>query len=142
LVKINMKKKKENIIEVTNPVLQFIVFCDGVSVPDQRGKVSFIGVFDKFLRPGVMPHFTIAIGWKNGRGDHKFKIRLLDPDLKQLLESPDMDLHLKHETASARADLNIDGMNFPNAGVYWVEIILNGETVQSLPLPVESGATK
>lgn len=134
-----MTKKKEKKIELISPTLQFIVLCDGVSMPDQRGKVSFIGVFDKFLRPGVIPHFSIAIGWKNGRGDYKFKMRLLDPDLKQLLETPDMELHLKHETESARADLNIDGMNFSRAGVYWVEIILNGETVQSLPLPVEAG---
>lgn len=126
-------------IEKVNPSLQFIILCDGVSMPDQRGKVSFIGVFDKFLRPGTIPHFAIVLGWKNGKGDHKFKMRLLDPDLKQLLETPDMELHLKHETESARADLNIDGMNFSKPGVYWVEVVLNDETIQSLPLPVEAG---
>lgn len=126
--------------EQINPSLQFIVLCDAVSTPDQRGKVSFIGIFDKFMRTGIIPHFTIAICWKNGRGDHKFKLRLLDPELNKVFETPEMKLHLKHETDSARADLNIDGMNFVKPGVFWVEVILNDETVQSVPLPVESGS--
>lgn len=134
------KQKNKSVTEQIKPSLQFIILCDGVSAPDQRGKVSFIGVFDRFLRPGIIPHFTIAIGWKNGLGDYKFKLRLLDLDLKQMLETPDMELHLKHETAPARIDLNIEGMNFAKPGVYWVEILLDGETVQSLPLPVDIGS--
>lgn len=136
-----MKKQKDKIdTNQVKPSLQFIIPCDGVSAPDPRGKVSFIGVFDKFLRPGIIPHFTIAVGWKNGKGDYKFKLRLLDLELKQLLETPDMELHLKHETDSARVDLNIEGMNFAKPGVYWIEILLDNETVQSLPLPVEANS--
>lgn len=134
-----MKKHKKEETEQIKPSLQFVVLCDGVTNPDQRGKVSFIGIFDKFLRPGIIPHFSIAVGWKNGKGDFIFKLRLLNPDLKQLLMTPEMKLHLDHETASARADLNIDGMNFLKPGVYWVEVLLDEQTVQSIPLPVEPG---
>lgn len=134
-----MAKKDKKRTESVIPILQFVILCDMVSPPDQRGKVSFIGVFDKFLRPGVIPHFSVAVGWKNGKGEHKFKMRVLDPDLKQMVEIPEMQLHLKHETESARADLNIDGMNLAKAGVYWIEIVLNEETIQSIPLPVEAG---
>lgn len=123
-----------------NPSLQFLVLCDGVSQPDQRGKVSFIGVFDKFLRTGVIPHFVVAMSWKNGKGSHKFKLKLLDPDLNQIFITPDMNMQLKHETESARAFLSVDGMNFSKPGVYWIEVLLNDETVQSVPLPVEKNS--
>ena len=67
----NAKKVKD---EIVKPTLQYLVLCDAVSMPDQRGKVSFIGVFDKFLRLGIIPHFAIAVGWKNGKGNFKFNI--------------------------------------------------------------------
>lgn len=130
-------KEKPTRSEIVKPSLQFLVLCDAVSTQDQRGKVSFIGVFDKFLRTGIIPHFAITTGWKNGKGDFKFKIRLLDPNLKQIFETPEMEFHLKHETEAARADLNIDGMKFANPGVYWIEVVLDNETIQSVPLSVE-----
>jgi len=63
-------------------VISFFLIFTRSNLPEQRGKVSFVGVFDKFLRPGVIPHFSVAIGWKNGKGEHKFKMKLLDSGLK------------------------------------------------------------
>lgn len=123
--------------EKIKPVLQFAVLCDGITAPDQRGKVSFIGIFDKFIRPGIIPHFSLALGWKNGKGTFNHKVRLLNPDLKQLLESPDLPIELKHETQSARNVIDFNGMDFSKPGVYWVEILLEGETIMSIPLPVD-----
>ncbi len=134
-----MAKTEKKVIEKIIPSLQFAVLCDGIVGPDQRGKVSFIGVFDKFLKPGVIPNFALAIGWKNGKGNFKFKVKLLDPELNQLFETHEMDVILKYETDAGRAFLNIGGMNFSKAGVYWIEILLDNETVQSIPIPVEEG---
>lgn len=134
-----MSTKKVETEERINPILQFAVLCDGVTEPDQRGKVSFIGIFDKFLRPGVIPHFALALGWKNGKGVFNHRIRLLDPDLKKILESPDMKFQLTHETQAARSVINLDGMNFSKPGVYWIEILLEQEAVLSIPLPVDAG---
>ena len=120
----NAKKVKD---EIVKPTLQYLVLCDAVSMPDQRGKVSFIGVFDKFLRLGIIPHFAIAVGWKNGKGNFKFNIKLLDPELNLLFETPEMELPLTHETQAAPAYLSIDGMNFAKPGVYWIEVLLDNE---------------
>lgn len=138
-MKDDAKKKTTEI--TTKPVLQFIVLCDGVSRPDQRGKISFIGVFDKFLRPGIIPHFSIAVGWKNGKGNFKFKMKLLTPDLKSLFETPDLNFKLNHETEAVRMNFDIEGINFATPGVYWIEVLLDGDTIQSIPLPVEKGAS-
>ncbi|KKS12570.1 MAG: hypothetical protein UU67_C0049G0014 [Candidatus Daviesbacteria bacterium GW2011_GWB1_41_5] len=136
-----MKKNKDKITNSTIPQLQFAVLCDGVTALDQRGKISFVGVFDKFLRPGIIPHFSLVIGWKNGRGMFNQRVKFLDPDLKQILETPDMPIELKHETDGTRSILNIDGMNFTSPGVYWIEILLEKETVLSIPFAVEKSPT-
>lgn len=131
------KKEKKIPEEKVVPILQFAVLCDGIAGPDQRGKVSFIGVFDKFLKPGIVPNFILALGWKNGKGHFKAQVKLLDPDLNQIFITPELDLIHKHETDAGRTFLNIAGMDFKKPGVYWVEILLNTETILSIPLPVE-----
>lgn len=132
--------EKKHLEEKITPSLQFAVLCDGVTAPDIRGKVSFIGVFDKFLRPGIIPNFTLAIGWKNGKGEYTSKVRLLNQDLRQIFETPEMKFILKDETESGRAIINFGQMSFPVPGVYWIEILLDNETAQSIPLPVLEGS--
>lgn len=133
------EEHKNNSKEKITPNLQYAILCDGVTPPDQRGKVSFIGVFDKFLRSGVVPNFTLVIGWKNGKGTHTSKIRFLNPDLQEILQTPEISFTLKDETEPSKAILNLGQMNFSVPGVYWIEILMNDETIQSIPLPVEDG---
>lgn len=128
------KEKKTD--QTVNPILQFAVLCDGVTAPDQRGKVAFVGVFDNFLRPTLVPHFTLALGWKGGKGKFTHKIRFLDPDLTQMFESPKMEFELKHESQGARSIINFDGLSFSKPGVYWIEIFLGDNSIMSIPLPV------
>jgi len=130
------QKKANKTSKKIAPILQFAVLCDGVTKSDKRGKIAFIGVFDNFLRPTVIPHFALALGWKGGKGKFVHKVRFLNPELKEMLQSPEMEFVLKHETQGARNVVNFEGMNFPSPGVYWVEIILDGKNVMSIPLPV------
>lgn len=129
-----MEKKHDE--KQISPVLQYLVLCDNV-LPDKNNKISLVGIFDRFLQPTVIPHFCIAMRWKKGVGSHKFCVKLLDPDLKEIFTTPNIDLTLRHETDSASVVLNIDGMNFNRSGVYWVEVFLNNETIQSIPIPVD-----
>ena len=131
-----MKKNDVQTNDTTRPQLLFAVLCDGVTAPDQRGKISFVGVFDKLLRAGIIPHFSLAIGWKNGRGKFNQRVKILDPDLKLMFETPDMPIVVNHEAEGANSILNIDGMNFTVPGVYWIEILLEKETTLSIPLAV------
>jgi len=128
------KNKQKQASSVVLPQLQFAVLCDGATAPDQRGKISLVGIFDRFLRIGIIPHFSLVLGWKNGKGKFSRKVRFLDPDLKQIFETPEMEIKLEHETSGAREILNIDGINLQKTGVYWIEIILEKETVLSIPI--------
>ena len=121
--------------EKSKPILQFSVLCDGVA--KQGNKPVFIGVFSNFIRTGVIPQFFIVNRWVYGKGTFKQKVVIKDPDLtKTVAEIPEQEFALQNETTGADLVLGFVNVNFEKGGVYWVQIILDGELVMSYPLPV------
>ncbi|PIR43341.1 hypothetical protein COV24_03175 [candidate division WWE3 bacterium CG10_big_fil_rev_8_21_14_0_10_32_10] len=133
-----MAKNKENKhvqTEISKPILQFSVLCDGVA--NQGNKPVFIGVFSNFVRTGIIAQFFIANRWTYGKGTFKQKTAIKDPDLKKIVaEIPEQEFVLKEETNGADIINGFVNVNFKKPGVYWVEIFLDGELVMSYPLPV------
>ena len=122
--------------EKNKPILQFSVLCDGVA-KGQGGKPVFIGIFDNFVRIGVIPQFFIANRWIYGKGKFKQKIAIKDPELiKSIAEVADQEFVLQNETSPANIISGLVNVNFEKAGAYWVEIYLDAELVMSYPLPV------
>ena len=122
--------------EKSKPILQFSVLCDGVA-KGQGGKPVFIGIFDNFVRTGVIPQFFVANRWIYGKGKFKQKIAIKDPELKSsIAEVADQEFVLQNETGPANIISGFVNVNFEKAGVYWVEITLDDELVMSYPLPV------
>ncbi len=117
------------------PTLQFCVLCDNISNPPD-GKPVFSGVFDKIIRPSILPQFFIALRWINGFGEHKTTIKILDPELKAIFNSPDILFKLTHLVSSNDNILRFANFNFSKSGVYWIEILLDNETHSAFPLPV------
>ncbi len=120
------------------PVLQYVILCDAVT-KDQFGKSVYIGAFDRLLKPGLLPQFVVALKWICGVGSHKFKFRILDPQLNEI--SPvqkinDIEMSFKTKTDFFLFDFPIINFNFNTPGVYWIEVFLNNHTYLSVPLPV------
>ncbi|MFQ5976907.1 MAG: hypothetical protein ACE5OZ_02100 [Candidatus Heimdallarchaeota archaeon] len=135
---------EEPVSEVTeelDPILQFCVFCDSVT-PASDKKHVFSGVFDLIMRPIVVPQFFIALRWINGRGSHTSKLRILDPDLKAVFETEEIPFKLPHRVHPHDAVFQLSNFHFSMKGVYWVEILLNGESHTSIPLPVRESPGK
>lgn len=121
--------------EKSKPILQFSVLCDGVA--KQGNKPVFIGVFSNFVRTGVIPQFFIVNRWVYGKGTFKQNVIIKDPDLtKTIAEIPEQKFVLQNETNGADLVLGFVNVNFEKGGVYWVQIMLDGELVMSYPLPV------
>lgn len=123
--------------EVTDkPVLQFTVLCDGVA----RGpgnKPVLIGVFNNFVRTGIIPQFFIVNRWIYGKGTFKQKIAIKDPDLtKSVAEVGDQEFTLPDETTPVDLLSGFVNVNFEKSGVYWVEVSVDENVVLSFPLPV------
>jgi hypothetical protein len=117
--------------------MQFFVLCDNIA---QAGsKPVFVGVFDQLLKPGPIAQFIIAIRWTNGLGKHTMAIRILNPDLEEIAAFQG-ELQLQHRAAHMTGFFNVVNFVFPVPGVYWFEVLLNGELYASIPLPVQKGS--
>lgn len=129
------KQKKKFAQERRKPFLQFCVLCDAVGqVPG--GKAALIGVFSLFLRPARVPQFHVATCWADGVGSFKQTIRILKPNLEELLSVKNSAFELKNRVESSTVITGLVGVDFTTAGVYWVEVYLENDRVMSIPLPV------
>ena len=117
------------------PTLQYAILCDAVT-KDQLGKPIYIGVFNHLTKPSSLPQFIISVKWICGIGDHNFKFKILDPNLKVLHSTDNFPLQFKLKTDSIQREFTLINFTFSVSGVYWIEIILNNESYLSIPLPV------
>jgi hypothetical protein len=130
------ESKKNAVSESRKPFLQFCVLCDGVA-PMPNGKVAFVGVFSIFNRPVVVPQFTIATCWTDGVGEFTQRLRILNPQLEQVIEVNDQKFTLKNRVTPATHMTHLGGVDMSKAGVYWIEVYLGDERVMSIPIPVQ-----
>lgn len=117
------------------PTLQFSVMCEAVAQDPSR-KLLLAGVFDNLLRPFTMPQFFIVNKWTNGIGKFRQTIEILKPDLTPNSELSHTDFTL---TSRALGHTNVAGYinyTFPEVGVYWIQIKLDGDLILAYPCPV------
>jgi len=119
------------------PNLQFSVLCDDVRRED-NGKFMLIGLFEAISAkkfPATHPTLFIATRWCKGSGSFVQKIRIVNPvdnslifqTDEQVFELGDID---RHHTLISR----FNNLIFPNAGKYWLEVLLDGELVINYPI--------
>ena len=119
------------------PNLQFSVLCDDVR-REENGKFMLIGLFEainsrKF--PATHQSMFVVNRWCKGEGAFRQKIRIVNSKDKTLVfqtdeqafELADIDRH--HTLVS-----KFNNLVFPNAGKYWVEILLDKELVINYPI--------
>ena len=123
------------------PVLQFSVGCDGIAQDPQSGKVALVGVFDRILAPTTVPQFFIANRWTYGRGTFRERVRITDGSGAVVGQSVETEVPLPHPAGSHTVISGFVGLAFPEAKVYWVEVLLDDVLELAWPLPVgRSGA--
>ena len=119
------------------PLLQFCVLCDSIAQsPD--GKPTFVGVFDGLKKPGTVPQFSIALRWCNGLGKFKTTLRLLRPNLEELIPRMENEFELRNRVQNATGYFVLVNLQFSESGVYWMEISLDDEIAASVPFSVFS----
>jgi hypothetical protein len=129
--------KMEAIKEI--PSLQFSVLCDNIKVEPGSNKPNFVGVFSLFVRPGIVPQFFQVNRWIDGIGKYRQVTQILSPDLSQYVRTEEITFELKDRTQTHDVINRFQGLNFEKPGVYWVQILLDGEPTLSYPLPVLEG---
>ena len=119
------------------PNLQFSVLCDDVRRED-NGKFILIGLFEAInakIFPATHAALFVVNRWCKGSGTFTQKIRIVNPKDKSLIFQTDeqtfelVDID-RHHTLISR----FNNLVFPNAGKYWVEVLLDGELVINYPI--------
>ena len=127
------------------PNLQFSVLCDDVRRED-NGKFILLGLFEAINAkefPATHQMLFVANRWCKGEGRFTQKIRIVNTKDKsnvfqteeQPFEIADID---SHHTLISR----FNKLVFPNAGKYWVEVLLDGELVLNYPLMLKQAVAR
>ncbi|MFA5142764.1 MAG: hypothetical protein WC522_01175 [Candidatus Omnitrophota bacterium] len=119
------------------PNLQFSVLCDDVRRED-NGKFILIGLFEAISAkkfPATHPVVFVANRWCKGSGEFTQRIRIVSSrDNSIVFQTDEQDFELadidRHHTLISR----FNNIAFPNAGKYWVEVLLDGELVINYPV--------
>jgi hypothetical protein len=121
------------------PTLVHTILCDDVR-QEVGGKFSLMGLFETIhaaVFPAVHPRFAVVNEWRGGRGEFTAKIRLLTPDRGQVIAESESKISLYSETQRHR-DITIRmNTTFKAPGTYWIEMLLDGEQIAVVPLPVQ-----
>ena len=127
--------------------IQIATLCDFAA--DYNGKMVISGTFDALAAkaiPVVHPHCALAMRiclLPEDTGNHTMTINIIDEDGNSIDKNKmpikaEMPVQVPDEVPFLTRNLvlNFQGLRFPSAGVYSVDISLDGELVMRLPLRI------
>jgi len=119
------------------PDLQSSIICDDVR-QERNGKFILIGIFDAIAMPkypAVFPRLCLVNRWCCGDGEFTQQSRLLKPDgITVLTEAKPVSVKLASNTATATCVEIFMNLQFGNPGIYWTEVLLDGQLKLRYPL--------
>ncbi len=120
------------------PDLVYSVLCDDVR-QEINGKFIFLGVFQNIWvkgLPAVHHRLCIANSWYNGIGGFHARSAVVAPDKKtRVVERPGQDRPHGGGTRFDRGEDFFQNIRFAEEGLYWVEVSLEGDARDPLPVP-------
>ncbi len=120
------------------PDLQSSLLCDDVR-QERNGKFMLIGLFDAIgavRMPLRYPRLFIVTRWCSGQGVFRQNCRIVRPDGDNLIAGKDVITRLSGQEATATNVEVFVNVEFPDYGLYWVEILLDGELKLRYPLRI------
>ncbi len=119
------------------PDLQSSLVCDDVR-QERNGKFILIGIFDAIAvpqYPATFHRLCIVNRWCCGDGEFTQQSRLLKPDgVTVLTEGKPVAVKLSSNTSTATCVEIFLNIQFDHPGVYWTEILLDGQLKLRYPL--------
>lgn len=127
-----------------NLELVYTLFCDDVRL-ELGNKLSLMGVFQNIMvqqLPVSLIKFAVVNHWRGkAEGTHLSEVRILTPNKQQpvVVSQP-----TRFEIAAGGVADNISffvNVNFPVAGQYWVQTLINSNLFDEQPLLVADAQT-
>ncbi len=126
--------------------IQVAVLCDAAT--DDNGKLNLLGAFDTIFTPtlpAVHPQCTVAlrVTFVSGdEGNRKIKLNFVNADGKSIMPPIEIPVAVTFpEDAhflTRNFVVNIQGLKFPEIGVYSVDIRLDDKPRAAIPLWVKN----
>lgn len=122
------------------PDLQSSLICDDVR-QERNGKFMLIGLFDAIHArqlPVTFGRMCLVTRWCSGEGTFTQRSRITHPDQQTVLvEGKNVQVALPTPEAAATGVEVFMNVSFPEAGTYWVEILLENDLRLRYPLRVQ-----
>ena len=125
--------------------IQVAVLCDAAT--EDNGKLNLLGAFDTIYGqelPAVHPQCALALRVTFGHedeGEHDLKLNFVDADGRPIMPQIPIPLrvHLPGDTHFSTRNfiVNIQQLKFEHAGLYSMDVMLDGRAQASIPLLVK-----
>lgn len=124
--------------------IDLALLADAATI-DASGKLNILGIFDRITAksfPAQHSRITLVLRFAAGlqeAGSHEMEIRLKDPaggEVVRLNGSMQLGPGTSDSGAGVKVPhiLNLDGMVFPEPGMYIFDVLVDGEHHVSIPL--------
>ena len=125
--------------------IQVAILCDAAA--EYNGKLNLLGTFDTIFTPklpAIHPQCSIALRIVFERieeGAHKLKLNFVDEDGTLIMPSMDAPVDVAFSGDSTFVSrnfiINIQQLKFEQAGLYSIDVALDGRQLTSIPLCVK-----
>jgi len=126
--------------------IQVAVLCDAAT-QDSSSKLNILGAFDTIFAPQLPAmHLQCAVALRvtfntGDEGQHKLALNFINADGKSIMPPIEVPVAvtLPEDTHFVTINfvVNIQQLQFPEAGLYSVDIRLDGQSQASIPLQIK-----
>lgn len=126
--------------------VQVAVLCEAAT-QDSNAKLNILGAFDTIMAsqmPAVQPQCAVALRatfTADDEGPHKLALNFINADGRSIMPPMEIPITIRlPEDAhflSLNFPINIQQLQFPAAGLYSVDIRLDGRSQASIPLQIK-----
>jgi hypothetical protein len=126
--------------------IQVAVLCDAAT--DDNGKLNLLGAFDTIFAPqlpAVHPQCAVALRvtfMSGDEGARKLKLNFVNADGKSIMPPIEIPISVAlpedAHFVTRNFVVNIQGLKFPEAGLYSVDVRLDDQSHSAIPLWVKN----
>ncbi len=122
-----------------------VIVCDEIFRDEQSKKLIIVGTFNVIRAlgmPTTHPRLSVLFTLTNGRGTYDLCLRIESAATGVPVAEVRGPLKLDDPLQIADFHIELASLVFPEAGKYWVCVIVDGETIRQRPFVVEQIAVK
>ncbi len=114
-----------------------LVVCDDVIRDQRTGKMTLINTFDRISAPVFPchhPKFAVFFTLTNGNGTYDLSVRVEHEESGADILEITGPLEVRDPLGIGQFHVEVAGMEFPEAGKYWVTLRSDGEILAQMPI--------